>query len=106
MLRILRLGASGLVGRETLRLALGRGDADGVVVTQAGVELARRIRKRQFSFGPGRQRRGWSLEQLWDRALATLKSRSEQLGSLCFGGRHRTRTVMFGGSCYGAELRE
>ena len=31
MLRILPLGASGLVGRETLRLALGRGDVDGVV---------------------------------------------------------------------------
>ena len=31
MLRILLLGASGLVGRETLRLALGRGDVDSVV---------------------------------------------------------------------------
>jgi uncharacterized protein YbjT (DUF2867 family) len=31
MLRILLLGASGLVGREILRLALGRGDVDGVV---------------------------------------------------------------------------
>ena len=31
MLRILLLGASGLVGRETLRLALGRGDVDGVI---------------------------------------------------------------------------
>src|SRR5580658_9963922 len=31
MLRILLLGASGLVGSETLRLALGRGDVDGVI---------------------------------------------------------------------------
>jgi transposase-like protein len=35
--------------------------------TLAGIE---RIRKRQFSFGRGRQRRAWSLKQLWDRALA------------------------------------
>lgn len=27
-------------------------------------------RKRQFSFGLGRQRRAWPLKQLWDRALA------------------------------------
>ena len=27
-------------------------------------------RKRQFSFGLGRQRRAWSLKQLWERALA------------------------------------
>jgi hypothetical protein len=40
------------------------------VITIAGIELAHRIRKRQFSFGLGRQRRTWSLQQLWDRALA------------------------------------
>ena len=39
-------------------------------ITLAGIELAHRIRKRQFSFGRGRQRRAWSLKQLWDRALA------------------------------------
>jgi transposase-like protein len=39
-------------------------------ITLAGIELANRIRKRQFSFGLGRQRRAWSLKQLWDRALA------------------------------------
>ena len=39
-------------------------------VTLAGIELAHRIRKRQFSFGLGRQRRAWSLRQLWDTALA------------------------------------
>lgn len=39
-------------------------------ITIAGIELAHRIRKRQFSFGPGRQRRAWSLKQFWDRALA------------------------------------
>ena len=32
MLRILLLGASGLVGREALRLALGRGDVEDVVI--------------------------------------------------------------------------
>jgi transposase-like protein len=40
-------------------------------ITLAGVELAHRIRKRQFSFGLGRQRRAWSLKRLWDRALAS-----------------------------------
>jgi len=39
-------------------------------ITLTGVELAHRIRKRQFSFGRGRQRRVWSLKQLWHRALA------------------------------------
>jgi transposase-like protein len=39
-------------------------------ITLAGIELAHRIRKRQFSFGPGRQRRPGSLKQLWDRAIA------------------------------------
>ncbi|MEO8313185.1 MAG: IS6 family transposase [Pseudomonadota bacterium] len=36
----------------------------------SGIELAHRIRKGQFSFGPGRQRRAASLKHLWDRALA------------------------------------
>jgi hypothetical protein len=39
-------------------------------VALAGIELAHRIRKRQFSIGRGRQRRASSLKQLWDRALA------------------------------------
>jgi hypothetical protein len=39
-------------------------------VTLAGVELANRIRKRQFSFGRGGPRRFASLKQLWARALA------------------------------------
>jgi transposase-like protein len=40
-------------------------------VTLAGVELAHRIRKRQFSFGRGRRpRRFSSLKQLWALALA------------------------------------
>jgi transposase-like protein len=39
-------------------------------ITLAGIELAHRIRKRQFSFGRGRQRQVSSLKQLWDRALA------------------------------------
>jgi transposase-like protein len=36
----------------------------------AGIELAHRIRKRQFSLGRGRYRNFGSLKQLWDRALA------------------------------------
>lgn len=38
-------------------------------ITFAGIELANRIRKRQFSFGSGGHRENWSLKQLWDRAL-------------------------------------
>ena len=40
-------------------------------ITLADVELAHRIHKRQFSFGPGRQWRNQSLKQLWDRALVS-----------------------------------
>ena len=38
-------------------------------IMPAGIELAHRIHKRQFSFGPGRQWRNQSLKQHWDRAL-------------------------------------
>jgi hypothetical protein len=39
-------------------------------VTIAGIELAHRIRKRQFSLGRGRYRNFGSLKQIWERALA------------------------------------
>ena len=39
-------------------------------ITLSGIELAHRIRKRQFSFGRGCRWRTRSLKQLWDRALA------------------------------------
>jgi transposase-like protein len=39
-------------------------------ITIAGIELAHRIRKRQFSFGGGRWRRGWSRKAEWAMALA------------------------------------
>jgi transposase-like protein len=39
-------------------------------ITFAGIELAHRIRKRQYSFGDGPQCGVWSLKQHWDRALA------------------------------------
>jgi len=41
-------------------------------ITLAGIELAHRIHKRQFSFDPGRQWRTQSLKQLWDRALVSV----------------------------------
>jgi transposase-like protein len=40
-------------------------------ITFAGIELANRIRKGQFSFGRGGRRVSWSLKQLWDRALTS-----------------------------------
>ncbi len=39
-------------------------------ITLAGIELAHRIRKGQFVFGPGRLRQHWSLREQWERALA------------------------------------
>src|ERR1035441_4101694 len=38
-------------------------------ITIAGIELAHRIRKGQFSFGRGRRRRGWSRKAEWMMAL-------------------------------------
>jgi hypothetical protein len=38
-------------------------------ITLAGIELAHRIRKGQFHFGPGRRRSNWSLKEQWERAL-------------------------------------
>jgi transposase-like protein len=39
-------------------------------ITIAGIELAHRIRKGQFSFGRGRRRRSWSRKAEWAIALA------------------------------------
>jgi len=39
-------------------------------ITLAGIELAHRIRKRQFSLRRGRYRNFGSLKQIWERALA------------------------------------
>jgi transposase-like protein len=62
-------------------------------VTLAGVELAHRIRKRQFSFGRGGPRRFSSLMHLWARALerhdATTNRRKPAVVTL---SRHCTRT--------------
>ena len=43
---------------------------DNAAITIAGLELAHRIHKRQFSFGAGRPRRTRSLKVLQDRAFA------------------------------------
>jgi hypothetical protein len=43
---------------------------ESAAITLAGIELAHRIRKRQFSFGRGRYQNIGSLKQIWDRALA------------------------------------
>jgi hypothetical protein len=39
--------------------------------TLAVIELAQRVRKRQFPFGPCRQWQAQSLKQLWNRALVS-----------------------------------
>jgi hypothetical protein len=50
-------------------------NARSAVITLPGIELAHRIRKRQFSFGRGRYRNFGSLKQIWDRALASYFAR-------------------------------
>ena len=47
-------------------------------ITLAGIELAHRIRKRQFSFGNGGDCSASSLKQLWDRAIADATSRKPE----------------------------
>jgi transposase-like protein len=44
--------------------------ARNAAITLSGIELAHRIRKRQFSFGRSRRWKAHSLKQLWDLALA------------------------------------
>jgi transposase-like protein len=49
---------------------LGLKSSKTAAITFAGIELANRIRKGQYSFGGGAQWGTRSLKQLWDRALA------------------------------------
>jgi transposase-like protein len=42
---------------------------ESAAITFAGIELANRIRKRQFALGRSASRGRWSLKQLWDCAL-------------------------------------
>jgi len=58
-------------------LMLGFKSFGNAAITLAGIELAHRIHKRQFSFSPGRQWRAQSLKQLWDWARFSLILRTE-----------------------------
>jgi transposase-like protein len=59
--RAIKRRCASMLGLKSFRTA---------AVTLAGVELAHRIRKRQFSFGRGRPSRFCPLKDLWARALA------------------------------------
>jgi transposase-like protein len=62
-------------------------------VTLAGVELAYRIRKRQFSFGRGSPRRLCSLKHLWAYALISQQAEPEKPRALALAlNRQCTRT--------------
>jgi hypothetical protein len=62
-------------------------------VTLAGIELAHRIRKRQFSFGRGGPRRSCSLKHLWARALACYDAATDRRETTAVTlNRHCTRT--------------
>jgi transposase-like protein len=64
-------------------------------VTLAGVELAHRIRKRQFSFGRGGPRRFSSLKHLWAHALARHDAETDRRKpAVAMLSRHCTRTQM------------
>lgn len=49
---------------------LGLKSFETAAITFAGIELANRIRKRQFCFGRSVEPDSWSLKQAWDRVLA------------------------------------
>jgi transposase-like protein len=59
--RAIKRRCASMAGFKTFRNA---------AITLSGIELAHRIRKRQFSFGRGRRWKAHSLKQLWDLALA------------------------------------
>ncbi len=59
--RAIKRRCAAMLGLKTSRTA---------AITLAGVELAHRIRKRQFAVEVGRRGRPASLKQLWERALA------------------------------------
>jgi transposase-like protein len=59
--RAIKRRCASMLGLKSFRTA---------AITFAGIELANRIRKGQFSLGRGGQGGNWSLKQLWDRALA------------------------------------
>jgi transposase-like protein len=62
-------------------------------ITLAGVELAHRIRKRQFSFGRGGPRRFRSLRHLWTHALACHDAETKRpKATVVTLNRHCTRT--------------
>lgn len=62
-------------------------------VTLAGVQLAHRIRKRQFSFGRGGPRQFSSLKHLWARALTSHDAATNaRRVSVASSNRHCTRT--------------
>jgi transposase-like protein len=62
-------------------------------VTLVGVELAHRIRKRQFYFGRGGPSQFCSLKHLWARALTCYDAATNQSEVTCITrNRHRTRT--------------
>jgi hypothetical protein len=58
--RAIKRRCASMLGLKSFRTA---------AITFAGIELANRIRKRQYSFGSDEQCRSWSMKQLWDRAL-------------------------------------
>ncbi|SRR5258706_6245411 len=60
--------------KRRCRSILGFESFQTAAVTLSGIELAHRIRRRQFRYGPGRWD-SWSLKQQWDRALADRHSR-------------------------------
>ena len=55
------------IKRRCAAMAGGFKSFGSAAITLAGIELAHRIRKRQFSFGRGRYQNFGSLKKIWDR---------------------------------------
>jgi DDE domain/Arm DNA-binding domain len=56
--------------KQRSRAMLGLKSFPSAAVTLLGIELAHRIRKRQFTLTDGREGRALSLKELWDQALS------------------------------------
>jgi len=70
MLRVVDHLWIALIAVKSVPLMGGFKSFGSATITLAGIELAHRIRKRQFSFGRGRYRNVGSQKQLWEQALA------------------------------------
>lgn len=90
--RAIKRRCASMLGLKSFRTA---------AITFAGIELANRIRKQQFSFGRGSQCEDWSPKRLWDRALETESATRVRECTRTEAARlvGRTRVHLYAGYC-------